>query len=366
MRLNVNLADRSYPIIVSSDGLSGLGAALLSNLPGTQRVIVVSNETVWALFCDEIRNTLSDSGVEMSHILVPDGEGEKSVQRWQWLVNKMLGMGIDRQTPVVALGGGVVGDLAGFAAATVMRGVPLVQVPTTLLAMVDSSVGGKTAVNTAHGKNLVGAFYQPKLVFASLEALVHLPEVELKSGLGEVVKHGVLADPDLMTRCRTNAEAILERDPKILEDLVVRSIKVKSHIVALDERESGLRAVLNLGHTVGHAVEATLMGTENALPHGICVAMGLLAEVSWAHGRGACKLETVNACRDTISALGLPLFPPQLDIDAVLSAARFDKKALRGKLRTPIVEAIGQVSLTEIHLDECSELFHSLPGFRDA
>ena len=366
MRLSIDLDERTYDVEVVGDGLHGLGPAVVHAMPGTQRAVIVSNETVWPIYGAAVSESLGLAGVDVQAIVIPDGESEKSVERWHWLVDQILTGGVDRKTPVIALGGGVIGDLAGFAAASVMRGVPLVQVPTSLLAMVDSSVGGKTAVNTRHGKNLVGAFYQPSLVYADVSTLRTLDEDELKSGLGEVIKHGVLSDPVLLDICCTKAESIYERDLEILTELVVRSIRVKSSVVSKDEKEAGLRAILNLGHTVGHAIEASVIDTPNALPHGICVAMGLLAEVAWAHARGACSLDVYESVRVAMESLRLPLFPRELDVPAVLAASRFDKKALRGKLNTPIVESIGQVRLIEIGFDEMSEMFYSLPGFRDA
>ena len=366
MRIDVTLSERSYAVHIDPGGLSGLGSLIMGTLPNTQRVVVVSDETVWPLHGGEVERSLHSVGIDMRVIQIPAGEGEKSLERWQWLVERILSGGVDRQTPVVAFGGGVIGDLAGFAAASVMRGVPLVQVPTSLLAMVDSSVGGKTAVNTSHGKNLVGAFYQPSLVCIDVLTLRSLPEEQLKSGLGEVLKHGVLADPQLLDICRTNPTNIFDRELQTLNELVVRSVRVKSNVVSEDERETGLRAVLNLGHTVGHAIETSLIGTSNALPHGICVAIGLLAEVRWAHARGRCSRAVVESVAGVMDALHLPFVPPILDVSAVLSASRFDKKAVRGTLKTPIVESVGQVRLIEIGVDEVSEMFYSLPGFRDA
>ena len=363
MQLMVDLGDRSYPVVVTAEGMGGLGEAIRKTLPDVVRVVAVSNETVWPLFSKAVVASMARVGIQVDPIVVPDGEAEKSVSRWQSVVARMLDLGIDRSTPVVAVGGGVVGDLAGFAAATVLRGVPFVQVPTTLLAMVDSSVGGKTGINTPHGKNLIGAFHQPKLVYASIAALNHLPEQEFQSGLGEVLKHGLLADSVLFERCRTETASIARREADVIEDMVVRSIQVKANVVAQDEREGGLRAVLNLGHTVGHAVETVLMGTPNALPHGICVGIGLAAEVAWAVQRGACLGATQESVVEALVSLGLPIAPPQIDPNAVVQAAAFDKKNRRGKLVTPIVEGVGQVRLIEIDLDERSELFNSLPGF---
>ena len=366
MKLNIDLPGGGYPVVLKSDAFAGLGASIMDALPETTNCVVISSKTLWPLFGEAVLQSLRGVGISGHVLVVPDGESEKSFDRWVWLVNEIIALGVDRQTPVLAVGGGVIGDLAGFVAAPVKRGLPFVQVPTSLLAMVDSSVGGKTAINTHHGKNLVGAFHQPALVYVSIDALEHLPQLQLESGLGEVVKHGMLADPQLLLTCRTNRELIRQRDVEILKELILRSIQVKSDFVVEDERERGVRALLNLGHTVGHALEKVLMDTPNALPHGICVAIGVLAETHWAHRLGSCSSETVDEFEVTLVALGLPTCPPKLDAQAVLRASGFDKKARRGKLATPIVQGVGRVILTEIDLDEIADMFYSLPGFHDA
>ena len=360
--MNVDLGERSYPIILETGGLEGLGSAIESVL-GSPRCIVVSNDVVWPLVGQSIEASLSDAGLSFSVILVADGEEKKNLSQWRSLVEEMLRRRVDRGTAVVAVGGGVIGDLAGFAAATVMRGLPLVQVPTTLLAMVDSSVGGKTGVNTSLGKNLVGAFHQPRLVFASMATLSTLSDDEFRSGLGEVVKHGVLADRALFDLCAQQAKRILARDPLLSCELVERSIRVKAGVVSQDERETGIRAVLNLGHTVGHAIETTLLGLGTPLAHGVCVGLGLIAEVGWAEACGSCPEGTARRIEAVLSGLELPICPPPMERDSLLEAASFDKKAVRGKLRTAIVEDIGRVRLIEVPHEEVRDLFNSLPGF---
>jgi 3-dehydroquinate synthase len=360
--MTVELGDRSYPIMLETGGLEGLGSAIASVL-GSPRCIVVSNDVVWPLLGSCVEASLADAGLSFSLILVPDGEEQKNLTRWRALVEEMLKRRVDRATAVVAVGGGVIGDLAGFAAATVMRGLPLVQVPTTLLAMVDSSVGGKTGVNTELGKNLVGAFHQPRLVFASMGSLSTLSDEEFRSGLGEVVKHGVLADRALFELCESQAKRIVARDPLLSCELVERSIRVKAGVVAQDERETGLRAILNLGHTVGHAIEATLLRSGSPLAHGLCVGLGLIAEVRWAEAGGFCPEGTGDRVQSVLSGLGLPIRPPPIEQDELMKAASFDKKAVRGTLRTAIVEDIGRVRLTEIPQEEVRDLFNSLPGF---
>ena len=362
MPMMVELGERRYPIHIEPGGLGGLGAAVVDALGPTPRAIVVSNPVVAPLYGAAVVASLQSVGIESVCLEVPDGEHHKTLATWQQLTDALLSQGIDRKTPIVALGGGVTGDIAGFAAATVMRGVPWVQVPTTLLAMVDSSVGGKTGVNTASGKNLIGAFHQPSLVFAAMDTLQSLPSEEIRCGLGEVVKHAVLADNALMRRCAQDAGLILQRDGEVLADLVARSCAVKARIVAQDEREAGLRAVLNLGHTAGHALETVLAGGPQALPHGVCVAIGLVAEARWAARRGDCAKDVPQRIAEVLDGMGLPTHAPPVDLDELVAAARFDKKVHRGRLQTAIIEAVGRVRLAEVDVAEIPHLFHSISG----
>jgi 3-dehydroquinate synthase len=328
------------------------------------RVVCITNDVVDPLVMPGVLSSLTTQGIRVDKIVIPDGESEKTIERWQTLVLQLLDMGVDRATPVIAVGGGVIGDLVGFAAASVMRGVPLVQVPTSLLAMVDSSVGGKTAVNTSHGKNLVGAFYQPRLVYGAMASLDSLDDIHFLSGLGEVIKHAVISDIELFRECTALSERILDRDPKIMGKIVERCCRIKSEVVRVDEYERGHRAVLNLGHTVGHALEQALRETENALPHGVCVALGVLAEVRWAEACGHAEVGTADQIETLMSCFGLPKTPPSVDWELVIDTARFDKKAARGKLQIPVVETIGRVRLDTIEYQDIATLFHSFPGFK--
>ncbi len=366
MVIEVALGARSYPIVIEAGGLSGLGASMRQCLPRAVRCVLVTSDNVARHHLEAAIESLSAAGIAAQPIRIRDDEVDKSIEQWSWLVGQMLAMGMDRVTPVVALGGGIVGDIAGFAAATVLRGVPFVQVPTTLLAMVDSAVGGKTGVNTPHGKNLVGAFHQPTLVYAAMAVVQTLPDREMRCGLGEVVKHGVLADRVLFDLCAERASAIKERDRAVLAQLVERSCRVKAAVVAEDELEGGVRAVLNLGHTVGHAIETVLSGSEEAMPHGECVAIGMVAEARWAAARGDCAPDVPGEIQRVIDSLGLPSVAPVVSRTALMDALGFDKKFHHGKLRTAIVEAVGQVRLAEIETVEAMKMFHSIPGFRDA
>ncbi len=363
MRIDVELPSGGYPVVVSPGGLSDLGPAIVSTLGPQKRVFVVSDTTVWPLVDKEIAASLNSLGIDFELILIGCGEAQKTVQTWSAVMDDLLKRRIDRSTPVVAVGGGLVGDVAGFAAATVMRGVPLVQVPTTLLAMVDSSVGGKTGVNTSQGKNLIGTFYQPVLVYAGIDVLRTLPSLEFSSGLGEVVKHALLGDEALFARCESDADAICNRDSELLAGLVRDCVAIKAGVVAQDERDSGWRSVLNLGHTVGHAIESTLLASGVASPHGVCVSAGLVAETRWAETKGWCDDGTSNRVGMLLKALGVPDVTQRLDLATLLEQVKFDKKIRRGKLTTAIVQRVGSVRLAEIDTAEVEGLFNSLQGF---
>jgi 3-dehydroquinate synthase len=362
-RLDVAFGPRSYPIVVVPGGYEGLGSAVVDALR-PRRVVVVSNPVVAPLYGDAVRRSLVAAGIAVDEVLVPDGEAQKSVTTWAALVDALLDLRVDRRTPVLALGGGVTGDLVGFAAATVLRGVPLIAVPTSLLAMVDSSVGGKTGVNSPHGKNLVGAFHQPSLVYAAIETLSSLPDAELRCGLGEVVKHGILGDPELFALCELQADAVLRAESALMVDLVVRNCRVKAAVVEQDEREEGLRAVLNLGHTVGHAFETAL--GHGTLRHGECVALGLVAEVAWSARRGTCDQALVARLIDTLLRLELPTSAPDVDPGAVLAAAGVDKKVAHGTITTAVVRDLGDVVLERVPLSQLHEFFALFPGFSES
>ena len=355
--LTVPSSSGSYPIYLADSGFSGLGPALAAAGLGAQ-VVVVSNPVVGALYRGGVADALADGRRIVLHAEIPDGEAHKTLETWGALVEDLLALGVDRGTAVLALGGGVTGDIAGFAAATALRGLPLVVLPTTLLAMVDSAVGGKTGVNCRAGKNGVGAFHAPSLVYAALDTLRTLPAAELRCGLGEVVKHGLIGDPGLLDLCRTEAGAILDGDPALLRALVARSCTVKAAVVGADEREAGDRMILNLGHTVGHALE-TALGF-GALRHGEAVAIGLLAEARWAAARRACGPDVVSTIEAVIDALGLPDHPPPIARAAVLAAAAFDKKRASGILRIPYIRSVGHAELLAIPASEIPGIFDHL------
>ena len=357
MIIEVELGAHAYPIHLVGGGLEGLGVALGQRRPAG-RCFLVSPPPVAKLYAEAATKSLVAAGFDPQFVGIPDGEGAKSLAVWGALVEGLIARGADRQTPVLALGGGVTGDLAGFAAATTLRGLPFVQVPTTLLAMVDSAVGGKTGVNTQAGKNLVGAFYQPELVYAAMGTLTTLPPEELRSGLGEVVKHALIGDVVLFGVLLHNAEQVRRADPAILAALVEASCHLKATIVAQDEREEGLRAVLNLGHTAGHALETAL--GHGRLRHGECVALGLQAEVRWAAERGSCGADLPAMLRQLLDALGLHTRCPPVPSARLHAALGRDKKRARGTIHTAIVEAIGRVRLERVPFSEADRMLDLL------
>jgi 3-dehydroquinate synthase len=364
MRLTVDASGQSYPVHLQDGGLEGLGACVREAFPAASRLICIVDERVQELFGRTLAVSLQDFDAQF--LVVSGGEDAKTVAEWERLVLEALELGVDRATPIVAVGGGSIGDLAGFVAATVMRGVPLIQVPTTLLSMVDSSVGGKTGVNTRHGKNLIGAFHQPSLVYAAMDTLLSLTDEQFLSGLGEVVKHAVLGDEALFEVCRDRRVEIRQRKRSVLKELVRASIELKASVVAEDEKEHGIRAILNLGHTVGHALEKVAFDDGCPIPHGLCIAMGVAAEVAWAESMGGCRQGTSGAVRSVLTGLGLPVRPDRFDLESALRAVRFDKKVRRGTLTTAMVERVGRVRLVSVSQTEVRAMFHALEDAEDA
>lgn len=355
----VPLGDRAYDVRVVAGRFEGLAAAVDAVADG---VAVVADTSVARWHGEALGLELGSRVVRW--IEVPTGEAHKTVATWAGIVDHLLGPGFHRGVGVLALGGGVVGDLAGFAAASVLRGVPLIQVPTSLLAMVDSSVGGKTAVNHAYGKNLVGAFHQPSLVWAGLETLDTLPRSERAAGLAEVLKTGLIADPGLVDLLEAEGRLLAAGGARHrLPDLVARCVAAKAAVVAGDERESGWRAVLNLGHTVAHGLEAVravdpLRGAP--LAHGPAVAVGLVAETRWATARGWCQdPELADRIARIAAGVGLPHELPVTETDAVVAAMRLDKKASSDTIRVPVVVRAGSVRLVDVPLHQLPELLLS-------
>lgn len=347
---------RSYPIEVVQDGLQGLGASLKKHLGPTPRVHLVTNPVVGELYLNEALKSLRSADYPVEVYEIPDGEREKSVATWHTLVGQLLKKGISRSDVVMALGGGVTGDIAGFAAATVLRGVRCVQIPTTLLAMVDSAVGGKTGVNGQVGKNLIGAFHQPSLVYSALSVLNTLDDAEWRCGLGEVVKHGIIADEDLFSLCEQQADAILNRHLDTVEQLVINCCAVKSDVVAKDEREGGWRKILNFGHTVGHALESGL--GHGTLRHGECVAIGMLAETAWAVDQGLCDAQVYHRLDSVLERLEMCRRAPEVASDVLADTVAVDKKREGGTIEMAMPIQIGTVELHRVPIVEVLEMLN--------
>jgi 3-dehydroquinate synthase len=339
--VRIELAERSYDIHIGGGLLSR--AELYADLPDAADAVVVSNVTVAPLFYEQLRQALGPKYRRIHLVELPDGEAHKEWTTLNSVFDFMLGVGCDRKTIVFALGGGVVGDLAGFAAACYMRGVPFVQVPTTLLAQVDSSVGGKTAINHPLGKNMIGAFYQPLRVVADLATLDTLPPRELSAGLAEIIKYGPIADETFLVWLEEHLDALLARDAAALAHAVKRSCEIKAWVVGKDERESGLRAILNFGHTFGHAIESGL-GYGEWL-HGEAVGCGMVMAAQLSLRLGAITPEMNNRVARLVARAGLPVRGPRLGVERYLELMRLDKKSEGGEIRFVVLDGPGRAAV---------------------
>ncbi|MBX9707845.1 MAG: 3-dehydroquinate synthase [Caulobacteraceae bacterium] len=343
-------AFQPYDVIVARGLLADAGQKIGPFTRG--RTVIVSDETVAALHGSALQASLGSAGIRSEVITVPPGEASKSFSELERLMDRLFAAGLDRKDTIVALGGGVVGDLVGLAAALYMRGIDFIQVPTTLLAQVDSSVGGKTAIDTPRGKNLVGAFHQPRLVLADIDVLSTLPERQLRSGWAEVLKHGLICDPVFFDWLAGEGAAGVRGDPTSLARAVVRSVEIKSAIVGTDEKEAGQRALLNLGHTFGHAIEAELGFDQATLAHGEAVALGCCMAFRYSARHGICAPEIATRVETVIAASGLPIRlaeAGQFSASSLLARMAGDKKAEGGGLTLILARGIGQafVSKTE-------------------
>ncbi|PTR13824.1 3-dehydroquinate synthase [Nitrosospira sp. Nsp2] len=343
--ITVNLtpapSERSYPIHIGSGILSQ--PQFISRHLTQQRVAIVSNATVAPLYMGRLRASLDAQGVTSVPIILPDGEEYKNWQTLNCIFDALLTNRCERSTAVLALGGGVVGDLTGFAAASYLRGVPFIQIPTTLLAQVDSSVGGKTGINHPLGKNMIGAFYQPRAVLADIETLNTLPDRELHAGIAEIIKYGLIRDPVFLEWIEANMQGLLARDAVILVEAIERSCANKAEVVAADERESGMRALLNLGHTFGHAIE-NAMGYGVWL-HGEAVAAGTMLAANLSHRMGMISRTDVKRIRDLFVQAKLPVIAPNLGAETYLRLMGLDKKVEAGKLRFVLLKRIGEAEV---------------------
>ena len=344
-QVHIELADRSYSIVIGS-GLLG-SASTYHGMPSASTALIVTNTTVSPLYAVQLQAALRARYPTVIVLELPDGEAHKDWPTLQLIFDTLLGHGCDRKTVLFALGGGVVGDMTGFAAASYMRGVPFVQVPTTLLAQVDSSVGGKTAINHPLGKNMIGAFYQPQLVVCDLDVLKTLPPRELSAGLAEIIKYGPIADMAFLDWLEANLDALLDSEPAALAYAVQRSCEIKAHVVGQDEREQGLRAILNFGHTFGHAIESGL-GYGQWL-HGEGVGCGMVMAAHLSQRLGLVDAAFVNRLQQLIERAGLPVRGPILD--ATDNAGRYlelmqvDKKSEAGEIRFVVINGPGKAAV---------------------
>ncbi len=335
--LNVALGERAYPIHIGR-GLLGRADLILPHLK-TQRVAIVTNEVVGPLYLERLRAGLEDAGVRTAAVVLPDGEAHKDWETLARIFDMLLAERCERSTTLVALGGGVVGDMGGFAAACYQRGMPFIQVPTTLLSQVDSSVGGKTAINHPLGKNMIGAFYQPRLVLADIDTLDTLPDRELSAGLAEVIKYGLIRDPGFLAWLELNLDRLMARDTDALAWAIERSCRNKAEVVAADETEQGERALLNLGHTFGHAIE-TGLGYGEWL-HGEAVAAGTMMAAELSRRLGWIDAAAVARIEALLERARLPVWGPRLGVERYVELMSHDKKVEAGKLRLVLLRALG-------------------------
>lgn len=342
--LRVELGQRGYDICIGHGCLSDLGRRMTS-LGFSSKAAIISNPTVAELYGSTTEQSLVHAGFESTLAFMGDGEEYKTLQTASDLWDMLLVERLDRKSPVVALGGGVVGDVAGFIAATYMRGIPYIQVPTTLLAQVDSSVGGKVGIDHKEGKNLIGSFYQPCLVWIDTRTLQTLPAREIRCGMAEVVKYGVIADADFFQFLEQEMEEIQNLNPETLSRVIYRCCQIKAEVVSQDETETGIRAILNFGHTIGHAIE-TLSDYQD-LKHGEGVALGMLAETRLAMNRGICDREVYNRLLALLERIGLPVKIPPMDCSRLIHIMTVDKKSQQRTIRMVLPTRMGQVLLPQ-------------------
>lgn len=342
-KIRVKLGQNGYYIYVGAGVLAQTGH-LLKELGFSGKAVIITDPTVKNLYGLSLKQSLTGKGFKTALLEVPEGEEYKSLDTAGRLYQELMEFGAERMTPVLALGGGVIGDVAGFVAATYMRGVPLFQLPTTLLAQVDSSIGGKVAVNHKHLKNEIGAFYQPRLVITDITTLQTLPQNELTNGLSEVIKSAIIKDKDFFTYLEENLESIKSLDEKSLEYIVAVSARIKAEIVEKDEKDLGLRNTLNFGHTLGHAIETV---SDFKISHGQAVATGMMVATSIASEIGVLENTCVVRIRKLLRRTGLMTKTPKLEFNKILEAANHDKKVAGGKIRFILPRAIGEVYISD-------------------
>jgi 3-dehydroquinate synthase len=342
-KVKVELGTTGYEVRVGAGLLYRIGL-WLKEKGLTGKAVIITDATVKTLYADELIRGLANAGFSVTVLDVPPGEDQKTLTVAGRLYNKLMAAYVERNTPVLALGGGMIGDLAGFVAATYMRGLPLVQVPTTLLAQVDSSIGGKTAVDYGKLKNIVGVFYQPIMVVSDIETLQTLPQAELSNGMAEIIKHAAIRNSHFFQFLETNLRAVKAPDSRTLETIVLENARIKADVVEKDEKETGLRAILNYGHTVGHAIEAV---SNFELKHGQAVAIGMMAAAKISSRMGILSEHEVFSLEGVLKNAGLPVKMPDLDKEEVLQVMQHDKKVLQEKLRFVLLKSIGHAFVTD-------------------
>ncbi|MDX8398461.1 MAG: 3-dehydroquinate synthase [Mariprofundaceae bacterium] len=341
----VELSDRSYQIHLQAGCLAALGVAVRKLFPQAERCMVLSNDVVAPLYLAEVETSLKASSWQVHSYILPDGECFKTINSWSSIMDALMDAKMARNEPIIALGGGVVGDMSGFAAACYRRGVPFVQVPTTLLAQVDSSVGGKTAVSHPHGKNMIGAFYQPRLVWIDSNVLKTLEQKQLRAGLAEVIKYGAIWDRSFFNTIKDSAEKLLSLDQQAIHYAIVESCRYKAEIVMQDETEQGARALLNLGHTFGHAIESMTHYTSYLHGEGVAIGMRMAARLSEL--RGDAPAGTESSMIEALKVLELPIDPPQFSAEQWLDAMGHDKKNIGSRIRYILLKGIGEAFIAE-------------------
>ncbi|MCH2547870.1 MAG: 3-dehydroquinate synthase [Alphaproteobacteria bacterium] len=360
--VRVDLNDRSYDILIGENLLSRAGE-LIAPVLAQPRVVIITDTNVAQLHLATLVGALAKSGINNTVITIAAGEASKSFATYERVMDQLLAENPERKTTIIAFGGGVIGDLAGFAASTLLRGVPFIQIPTTLLAQVDSSVGGKTGINCRHGKNLIGCFYQPRMVLADIDVLSTLPKRQMLAGYAEVVKYGLIDDPEFFTWLEENGKRVLAGDASAITHAVSASCHHKANIVKQDERESGKRALLNLGHTFGHALEAET-GFGDKLLHGEAVAIGMIQAFQLSAAKGLCPLADVDRLIAHCQATGLPYRAKDIsntwNIDALIRHFAQDKKVADGKLTFILARGIGQSFISrDVHREELVKLLEA-------
>ena len=357
--VHVNLGEKAYPIYIHNDWNQLFQEAIKSLK--SDKAMIITDGHIHPLYYQEVESIVHSLGIDCSVAVVSPGEESKSFKVAEELYTAALNNGLDRNSLIIALGGGVVGDLAGFIAATYMRGIPFIQIPTSLLAQLDSSIGGKVAINHPQAKNVIGSFYQPKCVLMNISTLRTLPDRELSTGMAELIKHGIIWDEDLLSWLEVNMNLLMAHDTNALEHAIHRSCEIKAYIVEQDEKEQGLRAILNFGHTVGHAIETITRFT--TYTHGEAVSLGMIVEAQIAQKLGLIDKEYVQRIKYVLTNAGLPIVMPRFDRENLISLMKHDKKNTQGRIVFVLPTAPGHVEIfkdikKEIILDALED-FHS-------